>query len=202
MWDVQVSCWNSEQLKNTLDIETKLISSIPKIFYDGIDKNIIDKCRSWTLQPNLELIKKYITDTPKIIVMTRPIIDIVKSFVFIRQMNGWDNPEFGLLDDGSEPIMRSLDGVNHAKNINTGEFLFVEYNELIDCPKETIDKIYDFCEWEKFNHNFSNIINHYPENDMALNMAGLHDIRKEIGRRKFDVKLSDELYVKAISLSY
>lgn len=202
MWDLQVSCWNSEQLDNNLELEAKLISSIPNVFYEEIDKNIVDKCRSWTLPANLDLINKYITKSPKIIVMTRPIIDIVKSFVFIRQMNGWANPEMGLLDDESEPIMRSLNGVIHAKSINTGQFLFIEYDDLIESPQKTIDKIYDFCEWDKFEHNFSNVINQYPENDVALNMNGLHDIRKEFGRRKLDIKLSKETRLKAISLRY
>lgn len=202
MWDAQVSCWEAEQLQNTPDIQDRILSAIPNIFYDGIDKNIIDKCRSWTLPANLELINKYITKTPKIIVMLRPIVDIVKSFVFVRKMNGWENPESGLLDDMSEPIMRSLDGVFHAKSIDSGQFLFLEYEDLVHFPKETIGKIYDFCEWEQFDHDFNSIHNKFPERDDLLGLMGLHDIRPNLGRRKVEVELSEELYSKAISLVY
>ncbi len=200
MWDMQVSCWNTEQLQNRPDTQSKLLTSIPEVFYQGVEGNIVDKCRSWTLPANLELIDKYITKSPKIIVMLRPIVDIVKSFVLVRGMNGWSNPESGLLDDGSEPIMRSLDGIKHAKSIDSGQFLYLWYDDLVNNPEQTINKVYDFCGWKKFNHQFDNIKNLTPERDDLLGLLGLHDIRPELKRREVKVKLSDELYEKAIQL--
>jgi sulfotransferase len=200
MWDTQVSCENTEQIKNSPDVTDRLLEAIPSIFYDGIDKHIVDKCRSWTLPANLELIDKYITKSPKIIVMLRPIVDIIKSFVLVRGMNGWSNPESGLLDDGSEPIMRSLDGIKHAKSIDSGQFLYLWYDDLVTNPEQTINKVYDFCGWEKFNHQFDNIKNLTPERDDLLGLLGLHDIRPKLKRREVKVKLSDELYEKAIQL--
>jgi len=200
MWDMQVSCWNTQQIQNKPKIVDELLTSIPKTFYDGIEGNIIDKCRSWTLPANLELIDKYITKSPKIIIMLRPIVDIVKSFVLVRNMNGWSNPESGLLDDGSEPIMRSFDGIKHAKSINSGQFLYLWYDDLVNNPEQTINKVYDFCGWEKFNHQFDNIKNLTPERDDLLGLLGLHDIRPKLKRREVKVKLSDELYEKAIQL--
>lgn len=193
MWDMQVSCWNTEQLKNRPDVQDKLITSIPEIFYKGVEGNILDKCRSWTMPANMELIYKYITKSPKIVVMLRPITEIVKSFVFIRKMNGWENPEAQLLDKGSEPIMRSLDGIRYSKTINNGQFLYVWYSELVDQPKETINKIYDFCGWSKFEHNFESIANPNPEQDDLLDMIGLHDIRPTLNRRIVDVQLSNSI---------
>lgn len=200
MWDMQVSCWNTEQLHNRPDVQDKLISSIPEVFYKGIEGNIIDKCRSWTLPANLQLIDKYITKSPKIIVMLRPVVDIVKSFIFIRKMNGWSNPEVGLLDKDSEPIMRSLNGVKHAKSIDSGQFLYIWYDDLVMNPMQEINKIYDFCGWKKFNHQFDDIKNSTPERDDLLGLLGLHDIRPELKRREIKVKLSDKLYKKAIQL--
>jgi hypothetical protein len=200
MWDMQVSCWNTQQIQNKPKIVDELLTSIPKTFYDGIEGNIIDKCRSWTLPANLELIDKYITKSPKIIIMLRPIVDIVKSFVLVRDMNGWSNPESGLLDDGSEPIMRSFDGIKHAKSIDSGQFLYLWYDDLVNNPEQTINKVYDFCGWEKFNHQFDNIKNLTPERDDLLGLLGLHDIRPKLKRREVKVKLSDELYEKAIQL--
>ena len=200
MWDMQVSCWNTEQLQNRPDVQDKLLTSIPEVFYQGVKGNIIDKCRSWTLPANLELIDKYITKSPKIIVMLRPIVDIVKSFVFVRGMNGWANPEAGLLDDGSEPIIRSLDGIKHAKSIDSGQFLYVWYDDLVDNPKQVIKSIYNFCGWEEFKHKFNKIKNLTPERDDLLGLLGLHDIRPELKRREVKVKLSDKLYKKAMQL--
>lgn len=200
MWDMQVSCWNMEDVINDSNVSNRLLTAMPNIFYNNTNKHIIDKGRSWTLPANLELIDRYITKSPKIIVMLRPIIEIVKSFVFIKKMNGWDNPEEGLLDDGSEPIMRSLDGIKHAKSIDSGQFLYLWYDDLVTNPKQTINKIYDFCGWEKFNHQFDNIKNQTPERDDLLGLLGLHDIRPELKRREVNIKLSDELYEKAIQL--
>lgn len=200
MWDMQVSCWNTEQVRNSPGITDRLLGAIPNIFYEGAGGHIIDKCRSWTLPANLELIDKYITKSPKIIVMLRPIVDIVRSFVFVRTMNGWPQPEEGLLEDGSEPIMRSLDGIRHVKFVDSKQFLYLWYDDLLTKPNETINKIYDFCGWDKFNHQFDNIKNLSPERDDLLNLIGLHDIRPELKRREIKVKLSKELYDKAIEL--
>lgn len=200
MWDMQVSCEQTEQMLNKPGLSDKLISELPNIFYENASGSIIDKCRSWTLPANLELINKYITKTPKIIVMTRPILEIVESFVFIRKMNGWVDPEQGLLDEGSEPIMRSLAGVNYAKQINTGQFLFVEYQDLLDKTETILDRIYDFFGWKKFKHNLKDIKNPTPEADVAIGLVGLHDIRPNISKRNIDVKLSAGLRNKAISL--
>lgn len=201
MWDMQVSCWNTEQINNKPEIANKLLNRLPEIFYEGISNNIIDKCRSWTLPANLELIDKYITHNPKIIVMLRPIVDIVKSFIYVRKMNGWDIPEEGLLDEGSEPIMRSLDGVRYAQANNDGKFLFVQYDDLISNPSNTIKEIYDFCDWKPYDHDYNNIINKSPEKDDIFNLLGLHDIRPSISRRELNVTLSQSMLDKALSLS-
>jgi sulfotransferase len=200
LWDTQVSCWNTQQMKHSTDVPDRLLGAIPELFYQGTTGHIIDKCRSWTLPANLELINKYITKSPKIIVMMRPIVDIVRSFVFIRTMNGWQNPEQGLLDEGSEPIMRSLDGIKHAKSIDSGQFAYYWYDDLVNNPESVINSIYEFCKWDKFDHQYDNIKNLTPERDDLLNLIGLHDIRPKLGRREIDIKLSDELYEKAVQL--
>ena len=200
MWDLQVSCFSTQQMQNNPDATARLLSSIPKTFYENSTANIVDKCRSWTLPDNLSLIDNYITKSPKVIVMLRPIVEIVKSFVFIRTMNNWQDPEQGLLDDRSEPIMRSLDGVKNAISINSGQFAFYWYEDLVNNPELIINNIYEFCGWDKFNHHFDNIKNLSPEKDDLLNLIGLHDIRPKLERREINIKLSDKLYKKSLEL--
>jgi hypothetical protein len=129
------------------------------------------------------MIRRYITEDPKIKVMTRPIEEIVESFIRLRKQNGWENPEEGLLDPMSEPIMRSQIGVEHARSINKGEFLFIEYDDLVNDTKSVIQEIYDFCKFEPYSHNFDNIVNKYPENDNVYGLLGMHDIRPKISKR-------------------
>ena len=196
MWDLDQSCDINckEQLKATNRQQTQLdvISAIPHIYYKDVTKPIIiDKCRSWTLPANLFLIQRYITENIKIIVLERPIIEIVKSFVNLRKENNWEGDlEKGLLDEGSEPIVRSLSGVKWAKeNNHKNTFLFIQYNDLINNTKEVINKIYLFIDEPIFENN---IINKHPEDDKVYNMIGQHDIRPTINKRKINIKLSQE----------
>jgi sulfotransferase len=188
MWDMQQSCKGAalEQLQanGRQADQDALVSSIPAIYYRDVKAmHIVDKCRSWTLPDNMAMMRRYITENPKVIVLTRPIDEIVESFIRLRKANGWDNPEVGLLDPMSEPIMRSQFGVEHAQKTNTGEFLFIEYKDLINNPGEIVEEIYTFCNWEPYQHSFTNIINKYPEDDSVYGLIGMHDIRPEIGVR-------------------
>ena len=195
MWDMQQSVVNSEQIKasnkNVLDA---LVKPIPHTYYADVAKPIvIDKCRSWTLPANVEILNRYFDDAPKVIVLVRPLVEIVASFMSLRKKNGWTDLEADLLEDGSEPIMRSLAGVEWARKNNNGEFLFVTYDELVDDTQASLDRIYEHCGWQPFAHNLDNIVNQYKENDAIYGLAGQHDVRPQIGRRTVDIDLPDEL---------
>jgi sulfotransferase len=207
MWDAQCSVLGTanQQLiaSDRLNTGIELIKNIPNIYYKDITAStVIDKCRSWTLPDNMAMLNKYFEHKPKVLVLERPLIEIVRSFVALRQANNYQgDSEEGLLDTWSEPIMRSYEGVKWAKANNNGEFLFVQYNNLINNTKSTIDKIYEFCELESFEHDFNNIVNKHPENDEVYGMLGQHDIRPTINKRDLDVKLSKDIIAKCESLS-
>jgi hypothetical protein len=207
MWDAQCSVLGTanQQLiaSNRLNTGIELIKNIPNIYYKDITAStVIDKCRSWTLPDNMAMLNNYFEHKPKVLVLERPLIEIVRSFVALRQGNNYQgDPEEGLLNTWSEPIMRSYEGVKWAKANNNGEFLFVQYNDLLNNTKSTIDKIYEFCELEFFKHDFNNIVNKYPENDEVYGMLGQHDIRPTINKRDLDVKISKEIIAKCESLS-
>lgn len=200
MWDMQVSCWNTEQLRNRPETGKELLTALPDVFYKNAMGHIVDKCRSWTMPANVELIEKYITPTPKYIVMLRPISEIVKSFVYIRTLNGWDDPEIGLLDEGAEPIMRSLEGVKNARKLDQDQVLYIWYKEFVEHPDAVLRRLYDFCGWEDFEHNLNNIINPHFEQIDEDGLEGLHEIRPTITERVVNVELSNNLYKKTLQL--
>ena len=199
MWDMQCSVLGTanQQLiaSDRLNTGIELIKNIPNVYYKDITAStVIDKCRSWTLPDNVAMLNKYFEHKPKIIVLERPLVEIVKSFVALRQANNWQGDlEQGLLDDWSEPIMRSYEGVKWAKANNNGKFLFVQYDDLVNNTKSTVDKLYEFCELESFEHDFNNIVNKHPENDEVYGMLGQHDVRPTIAKRDLDVTLSDAI---------
>ena len=202
MWDMQQSVLDSEQIKaSNKNVLNTLVKTIPHTYYaDVIKPIVVDKCRSWTLPANVEILNRYFDNAPKVIVLVRPLVEIVASFMALRKANGWTNLETGLLDDGSEPIMRSLAGVEWARKNNNGEFLFVTYDELVDDTQASLDRIYEHCGWKAFAHNLNNIVNQYKENDAIYGLAGQHDVRSQISRRTVDIDLSDELIKKCEEL--
>ena len=202
MWNMQQSVLNSEQIKasnkNVLD---SLVKSIPHSYYADVAKPVVvDKCRSWTLPANMEMLNRYFDSAPKVVVLVRPLVEIVASFMALRKANGWTDIEAGLLDDGSEPIMRSLAGVEWATKNNTGQFLFITYDELVDDTQVSLNRIYEHCGWQLFEHNLDDIVNECKENDDVYGLTGQHDIRPQISRRTLDIDLSDELLAKCNSL--
>jgi len=177
----------------------ELISQIPRIYYKNInEKIVVDKCRSWTLEPNFHLLKNYIDKNIKIIVLERKVIDVVKSFIKLYRKNGLFNEEIEnrLILDNSEPIMRSLNGIKWAKKNNLqNNFLFINYDELIENTENIRSKIYEFCGWEHFTHDFNNIQVKYPENDKIYNLLGQHEIRPNIKKEINDIELNPKLKI-------
>jgi sulfotransferase len=189
MWDMQQSCLTSAKeqlLANGREKTTSfdLISQIPHIYYKNITaKIVVDKCRSWTIEANIAMLEKYIDKNCKIIIMERSATDIVKSFVKLYKKNGMgiqNDIETKLLTPNSEPIMRSIAGVNWAKKNNKNNFIFIQYNDLITNTETTIRRIYEFCGWDKFSHNFTNIECKYPENDEIYGLKGMHVVHNKV----------------------
>jgi len=201
MWDMQHSCnTNSkEQLhaNHRLPTAKRLISVIPHVYYEGItEKVVVDKCRSWSLEPNIRMLHDYIDPNVKVIVLERSITEIVKSFAKLFRSNGIynDDKEAALVVPGSEPVMRSLAGLLWAKEHNqNGTFLFIQYDDLISQPKETLDKIYAFCGWEPFEHDFENVEVKYPEFDEVYHLPGQHAVRTKIEKTSNITLLSQNL---------
>lgn len=210
MWDMLQSCNNGskEQLSASKRESTiiDLISIIPEVYYNKIDVNekiIVDKCRSWTLPDNIDLLKTYIDKDIKIIVLERPIIEIANSFMKLYQKNIQPIDMDKLLEPGTEPIMRSLQGVLLAKEYNKtypNTFLFITYKNLTEKPKETMQQIYDFCGWDDFQHDFQNVVPKYKEHDDAYILKGLHDIDSVVKKNTSIIQLPESIIEKCVYL--
>ena len=210
MWDLHQSsdknCKEQITANNRQSTITSLISSIPEIYYNNINHNekiIVDKCRSWTLGDNVELLKKYIDANIKIIVLERPIVEIVNSFVKLYNKNDKKIIAETYLTPKSEPIMRSLNGIINAKlNNKDNNFLFLCYKELVENPDETIRKIYDFCGWDYFPHDFNNIVPRYVENDEVYGLKGFHDVLPYIKLEKSEIILEQNIINHCNEIDY
>lgn len=211
MWDIRVSCKTkaSEQLKanSRTSFEIDLMASIPDLYYNSVTKPyILDKCRNWTLSGNMKMIKECITPNPKIIVLLRPIQEVLASFVSLKKNAGANKDELEtytqkLLTADSDPILKPIRGIEMAKNADPNNYLFLTYDQLIVYTSATLELIYKFLDLNFYNHNLNNIINNHPEDDSVYKMPTMHEIRPTISRRPIIIDLSYEIIEKCVELN-
>ena len=208
IWDMHQSgtVHAAEQLKgnNRAGTVKDMIEQIPKIYYKDIPAGkqiVIDKCRAWTMPANVELLRKYIDPEIKIIVLERSVTAIMQSFMKLYQKNNWSDEKIhevlkAMLVPNQEPVMRSIDGINLARNSHERDetFLFIHYDDLIAKPAETMDRIYAFCGWAPYAHQFDNIVNRHPENDDFYNLKGFHEIRPTLQKEPNTVVLPPDIW--------
>jgi hypothetical protein len=130
------------------------------------------------------MIQRYITPDPKVIVMTRPLEEVIQSFVGLNRRNGVDITYDRQWHDHADRTIQTAAGVEWARGTRRPEYHFVEYADLIERPEETIRSIYEFCGWEPFVHHFADIACAYPANDSQYALQGLHEVRPELGYRQ------------------
>lgn len=176
----------------------EIISNVINHFYSDIDQPIIvDKNRAWTAR--IFYIEHYIEQPAKIICPVRDIEEILTSMIMMIRRNPYKegNERINFIDEqlvklnipindnnrceyiaGPDGILgQSLNAINEALSQNNSNKLhFVEYNDLINHPQETLNKIYDFLEEESYEHDFQNIQNLNRENDMST--YGIEDMHK------------------------
>jgi sulfotransferase len=211
MWDLQQSCLTTakEQLKANRREKTTmhlLVSQVPQLYYHnltGQEKYVVDKCRSWTIPANLSLLERYVNPNYKVIILERSIEAIVKSFVKLYKANGTYSVEAEekLLIPNSEPIMRSLSGINWAKKNNEqNHFLFIQYEDLVTQPAVVMERIYAFLDWPPFQHNFQEIECKYPENDEEYGLKGMHQVHDTVMKRENPVILGTKTLENCIKI--
>jgi hypothetical protein len=189
MWDMQQSCQTgfvdaALRSSGRHDTQDQLVAAIPGIYYSGNDRPVVvDKCRSWTLPANVDLIRRYIRPDPKIIVMTRDVNEIIQSFHAAYHRAGQELSNDDLLLPDSEPLTRPLQGVEWARDNNRGEYFFIEYADVVENTHSVLADLYAFCKWDSFDHDLSNIVDPFPVEDEILGVKGLHDVRRTIGYR-------------------
>jgi sulfotransferase len=193
MWDVQSSCDKCDSLPANYRMHTKadIMSALPGLYYKDVKQPIIiEKGRTWTHPTNLNMWKRYVNENQKVIVLIRPIEDIVKSIVALRIKNNWaGNLYADLLIPGSEPICRAAEAIACSRFAPSENFLYVDYRDLISEPLEVLDLIYRFLGWDAYQHDITNIQQKNHENDLVHGLIGMHDIRPQISERQFNIDL-------------
>ena len=173
--------YDNKIYKNFPD-KKSLNNIIENVFYNYYknwkSKFIIDR-GCWGTPFNLEKLKSIIKK-PKFIILYRPIIECLASFIRIEKPKNIElRCEQLMNNDGM--IGKNLWGI---KNIiqNKEDYILINYLDLINKPLDQINKIYKFLNIDNFNHKFENInqfsINNIKYNDNVLDGL-LHKIRTD-----------------------
>jgi sulfotransferase len=188
-----------------------LISNTIKNYYYDVDKPIIiDRDKGWATPRSIGILKEYITPNPKIIFTTRPILEVLASYISVagNQVQEWMrdpamsngykiDKSLGLIDNMCDFLMceggqlrhtlnalHAIDNPEHRNNIH-----IVKYQDLLSYPQKTMNGIYDFLEIEKFNHDFSNIESKDDYNYEVVGLPkNLHYVRSNLSRSSVRVK--------------
>ena len=182
----------------------QMIANVLSHFYSDIDRPVIfDKNRSWVDRPHY--IKGYFNIEPKILYPVRNIDEILTSFISMYRRNPYKGEgkisfldemliksNIPLSDDARCEFLASPMGIlgqsyNGLKTIfEKGQqniIHLIEYDDLINNPKETMEKIYDFLGEEYFEHDFQKIENLHREKDQEVyGLADMHEVRDSLDK--------------------
>lgn len=149
---------NNKLFLNIPDHKTvdNLITKMFEHYYDNTDAEFIFERGPWGVPTNLEILKKYFEPNPKFLILDRPIVEVLASFLKVKKAG--DNQQIvkNLMDDKTGKLKQDIIS---ARNIvkTKQDFLKIEYNNLINDTKKNIDKIYEFFNLPKFEHRYTDL---------------------------------------------
>lgn len=173
--------------------EINIYRGIVDSFYKHIDKTyIFDKHRVWPDMVNP--LKKMGFNYPKMIITLRPIPEIITSYITLIDKNpndknnidelvkakGWQiNNNNRAMVIWTEYIVRSHTVINNAIKNGTNNFLFIQYDDIINNPNDVLNRVCDFTGIPKYDgYDFNKIENKNKEkDDGGWAIKDLHKIR-------------------------
>ena len=133
-------------------------------FKDWKQDYIIDRA-PWGFPINLKFLKETRSNI-KIIVLVRDIIEVLASFIrwsqkeptsYVNEVKTVEE-KCDMLMNKDNQIVKELVGIKHLLDHQPKEiYHLVEYNDLVEHPRKTIDGVYKFLGISKFKHRFINL---------------------------------------------
>ena len=179
-----------------------LVASVIDHYYADTDKPVVfEKNRSWVNR--MEYIKGYFgIEHPKVIFPVRDVSEILTSFIsMIRRNPVIVNERLNFIDQslvqqgiplndenrckliaGPGILGQSFDGLRKALSEGyRANIHFVEYGDLVNNPKETMQKMYEFLGESYYEHDFKNLKNIHQENDTQMyGFQDMHAVRQSV----------------------
>ena len=217
LFSIKKTEYNSDRFKNYPchnNLNNVYKNIIPNYYKDCNAKYIIER-GDWITPYNINLLNQFVPNKIKMVILVRDILEIIKSYLKICK----DNPEFyinqqyNLLDHTTlftDEIETKVDLIMAKdKYINTmlysihqlkknnflKNFLLVDYNDLVDKPEITMNKIYNYYEIEPFKNSFKNL--KAPIYNDSIMGAPMHKLMEgKIERKDYGIELSENIVNK------
>ena len=183
----------------------EIIGSLIHHFYSDVQQPVVfDKNRAWTAR--VPYIEGYVGQPAKILVPVRRVDEILTSILTMVHRNPFQEgqPRINFVDEqliktntpindynrcmyllGSGGIVyESLNAIMEGFTQNVRDRMhFVDYNDLVSRPEETMKKIYEFLGEELFEHRFDTLHNIHREDDITTyGLSDMHEVRSELGK--------------------
>ena len=208
---------NSMRFKNypcPVNLKNVYKNIIPN-YYSHHDFKYIVERGDWLTPYNYNILESIAPNPIKVVILVRDILEIIKSYLKLCK----DNPNYfynqiyksldsttlftneietkvDLMMTKGDYIDTMLYSIYQLKKNNLiKNFLLIDYNDLVNNPKETINKIYNYYGIEKYKHTFNNFKQPFY-NDSILG-APMHSIRtKQIKKEPNNIQLPETVINK------
>ena len=168
-----------------------IVKNLFKNYYDNFNAQIIIDRGPWGTPANLEFLKAMNMNS-KFIILKRPILEILASFIKIENCKNVENRCDELM---SNEGMLGKYYISYKNLIKTENVLTIDYDDLCVNTENIVKKIYKFLNIKKFNHTFCNLkqlkINNINYDDSVW-LGNYHNIRTD-KIKKINININDFL---------
>ncbi|MCF7480150.1 sulfotransferase [Vibrio sp. J1-1] len=197
------------------DNRKRICQAIFEAYYeDLVEKEVIfDTNRQWTAR--LHQLNEMFDDF-RVICCVRNPAWVMDSFESIYRKNPFDysrmySPQSRQTVYSRCEALANAGGVmggawTALKEAYYGEFseklLLVDYDILTQFPEKAIALLYDFCQLDKFEHDFNNVEYEEGEFDEKLGVKGLHTVKRKVEFKPRRSILPPDLFQKYSDMAF
>jgi len=199
MWDTYLSyqdkCGREFKSNGKDHMLPQIVGQMPHSYYQHVPPEteiVVDRCRSWMHECNVNMLRGCVDPHIKIIVLERPVREVVASYARLLSKNhmgtALDQVLPQLLQPNTEPILRAMEGVKWSKAVALNHpdlFLILNYEELVTEPQATLQRIYDFCGWTPFEHDLEHVKMRHPEDDAVHGLIGQYMVHEKVAKKRY-----------------
>ena len=180
MWDESPTTITSSAKEEDI---IRILKGIQNARYDT-DKLVFDKSRSWADPAIIKTMMRVQGDV-KIVATVRPVAECLASFA--KLMKPENITDFCKRSDVAEHLFHFYRIMKEGYKEYPNNFLFIEYDDLVDNPQVQLNRIAEFVGIDSFIYDFDNIKDS-EEVDYIWDIKDLHKVRKKLSKQNYSAR--------------